>query len=233
LHEGYGTLYFPKTTATTTTTTTADVGSATNNDGQVSVWNPILYGDFKPENIFVHYPANPTSRLGVKIADFGCAAYYNRSLGHPEYETDYYAGTAEYAPPETPVFSAKADVWAAAACVHAACKGDIAVDLTQREKVVGWRDMDEGEVLRKCVRRAHDVSVRAVDRTPLHYSGLGHQRWQGAYSEGLQYVLSCGLAFDMNVRGVAVDMVNVIKEVNDSLQAQSASSVDWKYWMPF
>jgi hypothetical protein len=31
--------------------------------------------------------------------------------------------------------------------VHVACTGDIAVDLTQREKVVGWRDIDEEEVL--------------------------------------------------------------------------------------
>jgi serine/threonine protein kinase len=210
LHEGYQTLYFR-----------LDVNS--------KIWNPIFHGDIKPENILIQYPANSDDRIGIKIADFGCAIQYNRSAGEPELNENYFAGTAEYAPPEAPLFTNKADVWAAAASIHLLCTGDSPVDVTASDTVIGWRDMPERELLRRTPRRAHDVSAMAVDRQPLDWYGYGHQSWQRAYSEALQYVLSYGLAMDMNMREGALGMVGLITKVSDALEAQQASGVNWRY----
>jgi serine/threonine protein kinase len=203
LHEGYQTPYF-RTTITP----------------NAKIWNPILHGDLKPENILIHYPANPTDKLGVKIGDFGCAVQYDRTAGDLEYDADYFGGTAEYAAPEAPLFTHKADVWGVAASLHLLCTGDVPVDQSPASMagVAGWRDMGQEELLRKLPRRAHDVSLAPEGRRPLDDGeALGCKVWQGTYSVGLQCVMSCGLAVDMDVRGGAADMVSLIKQVRDAM----------------
>ncbi len=73
------------------------------------------------------------------------------AAGEPEYDADYFGGTAEYVAPEAPLFTHKANVWGAAASLHFLCTGDVPVDQSAVSvaSVEGWRDMGQEELLRK------------------------------------------------------------------------------------
>ena len=75
-----------------------------------SEWQPIIHGDIKPENIFLG-PPTPDSHgyPSLVLGDFGLVSIDERSV----------SGTWKWQPPELPVTSKKADVWALGAVIHA------------------------------------------------------------------------------------------------------------------
>ena len=74
------------------------------------LWQPIIHGDIKPENIFLG-PPTPDSHgyPSLVLGDFGLVSID----GH------FVSGTWKYQPPELPSTSTKADVWALGAVIHA------------------------------------------------------------------------------------------------------------------
>ena len=75
-----------------------------------SEWQSIIHGDIKPENIFLG-PPTPDSHgyPSLVLGDFGLATIVERPV----------AGTWKWQPPEMPISSMKADVWAVGAVIHA------------------------------------------------------------------------------------------------------------------
>ena len=75
-----------------------------------SEWQPIIHGDIKPENIFLGPPTDESHGYpSLVLGDFGLATIEECPL----------AGTWKWQPPEIPMTSKKADVWALGAVIHA------------------------------------------------------------------------------------------------------------------
>ena len=78
-----------------------------------SPWTSVIHGDIKPENIFVRFPLRKSQPLCqypfLVLGDFGSASLISTRQ----------AGTYRWQPPELPVTTKKADVWAVGAIIHA------------------------------------------------------------------------------------------------------------------
>ncbi len=75
-----------------------------------SEWQPIIHGDIKPENIFLGAPTPDSHGYpSLVLGDFGLATIDEISV----------SGTWKWQPPELPMTSKKADVWALGAVIHA------------------------------------------------------------------------------------------------------------------
>ena len=75
-----------------------------------SEWQPIIHGDIKPENIFLGPPTEDSHGYpSLVLGDFGLATIYEWPV----------SGTWKWQPPELPMTSMKADVWALGAVIHA------------------------------------------------------------------------------------------------------------------
>jgi hypothetical protein len=80
---------------------------------QPEKWQKIIHRDIKPANIFLRLPLNyPGKGLypSIVLGDFGMASLHDTS--------DRIIGTPEFQPPEIPMASRKADVWAIGAIMH-------------------------------------------------------------------------------------------------------------------
>ena len=74
-----------------------------------SEWQPIIHGDVKPENVFLGPPTEDSHGYpSLVLGDFGLATINE----HPV------PGTWKWQPPELPMTSKKADVWALGAIIH-------------------------------------------------------------------------------------------------------------------
>lgn len=95
-----------------------------------SKWQPIIHGDIKPENIFLG-PPTPDSHgyPSLVLGDFGLATVDEGCV----------SGTWKWQPPELPMTSKKADVWALGAVIHALAH-DGCPPLRPRPDNMAWRD---------------------------------------------------------------------------------------------
>ena len=75
-----------------------------------SKWQPIIHADLKPENIFLGPPTEDSHGYpSLVLGDFGLVTIEENPL----------PGTWKWQPPELPMSSKKADVWALGAVIHA------------------------------------------------------------------------------------------------------------------
>ena len=72
---------------------------------------PVLHRDLKPENLLIEAPGEGKLFDNIKIIDFGMATTNTDPHEHR-------GGTPKYQPPESPIASKAADVYAAGACVY-------------------------------------------------------------------------------------------------------------------
>ena len=79
-------------------------------------WQQVIHADLKPENIFLRLFSNGNNYPDLVIADFGASQL---APGHG------YIGTYQWCPPEIPYYSAKGDVWAMGAIIHALAHGGL------------------------------------------------------------------------------------------------------------
>ncbi|MCJ1416812.1 hypothetical protein MMC32_003150 [Xylographa parallela] len=87
-------------------------------------WGPIIHADIKPENLFLQWrPGSDPAKdyPDLKIGDFGLSIIVNERTDKPPYI--YPAGTDAWKPPEVPLVSFKADIWALGAVIHYLCHG--------------------------------------------------------------------------------------------------------------
>lgn len=80
---------------------------------QPAKWQRIIHRDIKPQNIFLRLPLSYPGRglyPHLVLADFGLASLKDTS--------DRLVGTPEFQPPELPLATRKADVWAIGAVMH-------------------------------------------------------------------------------------------------------------------
>ena len=74
-----------------------------------SDWQPIIHGDVKPENVFLGPPTEDSHGYpSLVLGDFGLATIDEQRV----------PGTWKWQPPELPMTSTKADVWALGAIIH-------------------------------------------------------------------------------------------------------------------
>ena len=74
-----------------------------------SEWQPIIHGDVKPENVFLGPPTEDSHGYpSLVLGDFGLATISECPV----------PGTWKWQPPELPISSTKADVWALGAIIH-------------------------------------------------------------------------------------------------------------------
>jgi len=81
-------------------------------------WKRIIHRDIKPANVFLKFRTHHHWLSGypdLKLGDFGLAAV----TSDPDHTADSYCGTYAWQPLERPEATAKGDVWALGAIIHA------------------------------------------------------------------------------------------------------------------
>ena len=157
-----------------------------------SEWQSIIHGDLKPENIFLGPPTPDTYGYpSLILGDFGLATIDERPV----------AGTWKWQPPEMPMTSMKADVWAVGAVIHALAHNGRAP----------LRPRPDG-------MNPHDFYRWPGARAPISLLGI--------YSDELHNVVIHGtLEFDPYARYSSLEMLQCVV---DEVELGVASDMDWE-----
>lgn len=140
--------------------------------GMQPTWISVIHGDIKPENVFLRFPNGTTSHTlqnypFLVLGDFGSASLYPLRR----------VGTYIWQPPEIPMTSKGADVWATGAVIHAmAHNGDAPIaplpDYIEstHQNWLEWYQSPEARVpiplYRYYSKRLHDCVFDALDLNP-------------------------------------------------------------------
>ena len=142
------------------------------NHGISPTRTPVIHGDIKPENIFLHLVDQAMSSScqypSLVLGDFGFASFHDSSQ----------AGTHKWQPPETPVTSKGADVWATGAVIHAmAHKGKapiaplpVHMEDTDQNRLIWYQSRDARDPIPLdgyYSKRLHDIVFDALYLNPL------------------------------------------------------------------
>ena len=157
-----------------------------------SEWQSIIHGDVKPENVFLGPPTEDSHGYpSLVLGDFGLATIDERPV----------PGTWKWQPPELPMTSEKADVWALGAIIHSLAH-DGRPPLRPRPK---W--------MRHC-----DFYRWPEARQPISFLG--------AYSTELHNLVTYGvLEFDPEFR---YSSLQVLHEVVYEVEMGVASDMCWE-----
>ncbi len=134
-------------------------------------WKSVIHGDIKPANIFVRFPSRISGLSynypSLVLGDFGSASFISSRE----------AGTYRWQPPELPVTSKGADVWAVGAVIHAMAHDGMApidplpahVQDTYQNRLA-WELYGEARnpipLYGRYSERLHDYVFRALDLNP-------------------------------------------------------------------
>lgn len=160
-------------------------------------WRKIIHRDIKPANIFLRLPLNyPGKGLypSIVLGDFGMASLHETS--------DQIVGTPEFQPPEIPMASRKADVWAIGAIMHVLIH-DGQPPISPKPKSYAGSKID--------------WYCEPTAREPIFIDDK--------YSRGLAFCVCGALRHNPNLRWGVVDLVNTIL---NSQQRQKCMKEEWE-----
>jgi len=165
-------------------------------------WISILHRDIKPSNILL---SRSGTQLRAKISDFGSGTFQS------EYES-FEGGTPDYAPPEAPLSTSAADVWALGASIYFLCLGEPPVNSLASVPNYQHKDLDDGEWRRSLPRKALHVNVPLGERrSQWEFLGSAEEDWEAVYSGALDRILHAALEIDWRRRVGARELFGMLK----------------------
>jgi serine/threonine protein kinase len=154
----------------------------------VSGWNPITHMDIKPANIFMtneeSFGANRTPFPTMVLGDFGCSKSTSDIVAGVARLHRLSGETPEFAPPESPSWNDRGDVYMLGLTIH--CLGR----MSNLPDVVGHYELSPrygDENLRKLIKRCIKTDSRerpsAYELPAIVYSG--YKAWRNTQGNGV------------------------------------------------